>query len=432
MAIATAQQTHRGASNGRTSVSAEFRVFAAATTVGLLHAVDDAVLNRQPGVPVGQHLPALLVTLLVAAAGLLAFRRVRPGLRAALALTFGVLAAVNGGLHAIHVVNGSVSGSDVTGLFAAGAGVVLVALAGYLPFRHRGESGHGRLRTWANRGIATVATVLFVVFVLLAFSVAIVQTHKYRAEIGSPPSDAYRAVGFESTDGLRLSGWYTPSRNRAAVIVVSSARGDRNGSLEHAELLASHGYGVLLYDARGTGESEGSPNGYGWEWEHDVAGAIEFLQEQPEVDPTRIGGLGLSTGADVLIEVAASNDDLRAVVGDGATGRSIADMPPDPGVAGLSLAPVFLGVRLLSGTSPGAPLEELAAQVAPTPLLLVAAGSLPQEIEMNAVYAAAAQEPVELWELPQVRHTAAIREVAEEYERRVVAHFDRALVQVAN
>jgi hypothetical protein len=429
MALAIAQRTDPTVRNRR-SVFVEFRVFAAATTVGLLHAVDDAVLHRQPGVPIGQHLPALVVTLLVAAAALLSFRRARPGIRAAVALTFGVVTAVNGGLHAIHVASGSVSGSDVTGLFAAVAGVALVALAAYIPFRHRGEGGHGRLRTWANRGIASVATVIFVVFVLLAFSVAIVQTHKYRAEIGSPPSDAYREVTFESSDGLRLSGWYASSRNRAAVIVVSSARGDRNGSLDHAELLAANGYGVLLYDARGAGKSEGSPNGYGWEWEHDVAGAIEFLQQQPDVDPDRIGGLGLSTGADVLIEVAAGNDDLRAVVGDGATGRSMADMPADPGVAGLSLAPVFAAVRLLSGTSPGAPLEELAADVAPTPLLLIAAGSLPQEIEMNAVYAAAAQEPVELWELPQVRHTAAIREVAEEYERRVVEHFDRALLEV--
>ena len=49
------------------------------------------------------------------------------------------------------------------------------------------------------------------------------------------------------------------------------------------------------------------------------------------------------------------------------------------------------------------------------------------EIEFNRVYARAAREPVDLWELPDVGHTAAIRERAAEYERRVIGLFDRAL-----
>ena len=30
-------------------------------------------------------------------------------------------------------------------------------------------------------------------------------------------------------------------------------------------MLARHGYGVLLFDRRGEGESEGDPNGFGWQ-----------------------------------------------------------------------------------------------------------------------------------------------------------------------
>jgi alpha-beta hydrolase superfamily lysophospholipase len=211
-------------------------------------------------------------------------------------------------------------------------------------------------------------------------------------------------------------------------VLVASARGDRLKSVEHAELLASHGYGVLLYDARGTGLSEGTPNGYGWNWDRDVEGAVAFLREQPDVDADRIGGLGLSTGADVLIEVAAEGDGLKAVVSDGATLRSLADMPSGKPLEVAAMAPALMTVQVLSGSSPGAPLKELVADVAPTSLMLIAAGSLPGEREVNAVYAAAAHEPVELWDLPEARHTAAIRDVAEEYERRVIGHFDGALL----
>jgi hypothetical protein len=86
-----------------------------------------------------------------------------------------------------------------------------------------------------------------------------------------------------------------------------------------------HAYGVLVYDSRGRGESEGSPVGFGWHWPKDVAGALAFLRGRPDVDPDRIGVLGLLRGADVLIQVAAEDKGLRVVVSDGATGGSFAD-----------------------------------------------------------------------------------------------------------
>jgi predicted alpha/beta hydrolase len=107
-----------------------------------------------------------------------------------------------------------------------------------------------------------------------------VQTHKFREPIDGPPSEAYEPVSFAASDGLRLSGWYRPSQNGAAVVLVHGGGGDRTGAESHAELLARHGYGVLLYDARGRGESEGSPNAFGWGWDEDVAGALAFLRER--------------------------------------------------------------------------------------------------------------------------------------------------------
>ena len=50
------------------------------------------------------------------------------------------------------------------------------------------------------------------------------------------------------------------------------------------------------------------------------------------------------------------------------------------------------------------------------------------EREANHVYAEAASQPLEFWDLPEVHHTAAIREKAPEYERRVIRFFDQALL----
>jgi uncharacterized protein len=402
-----------------------------ATALAIVHAVDDAFLHRQPGVAAGQH--ALAGTLAVAAgvAAVVAFPSLRPGLRAGIALVLGVLALVNGLLHLAHIDADRAAGSDVTGVLATAAGMVLVGLAVAIPFLHRRERTASRRRRWVTRVVGGVAVTALGFVVLLPVSLGIVSTHKFREPIGEPPRTEYRSVSFRSADGLRLSGWYRRSRNGAAVILVHGGGGDRTGSVRHAELLAQHGFGVLLYDSRGRGESEGSPNAYGWGWPKDVAGAITYLRGQPDVREGRIGGLGLSTGADVLIEVAAGRKDLRAVVADGATARSFTDYR---NVFGLDpttplFASLFTTVRVLSGDSPGPPLEKLVARVAPTPLLLIAAGQgVAGERDFNRAYAEAANEPVELWDLPGVTHTRAISERPGEYERRVADLFEGALL----
>ena len=413
---------------GSRRLRGETLVFVAATGVALLHALDDAFLNRQPGVPLGQHALAGLVSVVVALVAVATFPRLRPGVRAGIAFIFGVLATTNGVLHVVHIANEGPAASDVTGAFAAAAGIVLIGLALWIPFRHRGERAATARRRWTNRGIAVVVGFLLLYALVYPATMALIPTHKFREAIGEPPR-GYEPVTFTASDGLGLSGWYAPSANGAAVILVHGGGGDRTGAVAHADLLRRHGYGVLLYDSRGRGESDGTPNAWGWGWERDVAGALQFLGARDDVERDRIGGLGLSTGADVLIEFAAQNRELRAVVGDGATARSFADQTA---VFGLDAAAPYFWTMLAagqvySGESPGRPLEELVPEVAPTPLLLIAAGGFPTEIEFNRHYAAVAREPFTYWELPEAGHTAAIRDEAAEYERRVVGFFDGAL-----
>ena len=83
-------------------------------------------------------------------------------------------------------------------------------------------------------------------------------------------------------------------------------------------MLVRHGYGVLLYDRRGEGHSEGDPNSWGWDFDKDIRAGVEFLQHRADVDPTRIGGLGLSVGGEMLLDTAAETKELAAIVSEGA------------------------------------------------------------------------------------------------------------------
>ena len=162
------------------------------------------------------------------------------------------------------------------------------------------------------------------VFVVLPVGMEYVDTHTARAVVpaGRPRRRRTRTSRFTTSDGLELHGWYVPSRNGAAVIAFPG----RKGPQAPARMLIRHGYGVLLFDRRGEGESDGDPNGWGWGGDRDLQAAIAYLRARPDVDPDRIGGLGLSVGGELMIETAAEHGGLAAVASEGAGMRSVREL----------------------------------------------------------------------------------------------------------
>ncbi|HLA43691.1 MAG TPA: alpha/beta fold hydrolase, partial [Aggregatilineales bacterium] len=132
------------------------------------------------------------------------------------------------------------------------------------------------------------------------------------------PSDwgfTYEDVSFVSEDNLTLRGWYIPSQNSAAIILLHGYGGNRRAMKFMAQALAGTGYGVLMYDMRGHGESDGNSRSFGWKDVPDVLAAVDFLQKQPDVE--KIGILGHSVGAQVTVRAAAQTDEIEAVIMDG-------------------------------------------------------------------------------------------------------------------
>ena len=60
-----------------------------------------------------------------------------------------------------------------------------------------------------------------------------------------------------SSDGGHLRGWYVPSRNGAAVVLLHDHGANRLALAPHAAMLTRAGYGVLLLDLRAHGRSDG-------------------------------------------------------------------------------------------------------------------------------------------------------------------------------
>jgi hypothetical protein len=155
------------------------RIFGAAAALVAIHIVDAELVRPQPGTSARDHLSAALVPLLVAAVAAAGFGRLRPGWRAAIAATFGILSLVAGGV----ALAGGLAGSDFTGLLLLPAGVALIALACVIPWRERAGRASTRRRRWINRAIATVAGLGVAFFVLLPVALALVMTHRQREPV---------------------------------------------------------------------------------------------------------------------------------------------------------------------------------------------------------------------------------------------------------
>ena len=400
----------------------------ALTAVVAAHVVDDSFLQPPAGTAAADHLVSGLVLLAVLAVAAAICLRVRPGAAGATAVGTGVLGVTVGAIEAGYsTATSGPSGDDVTGLLAAAAGLGLVGIGTLQLWRSR--RGGGRVRRYGRRVLKTAAALVAVQVVFYPVGFSYVSTHVARAHV--PAADlgaAYEDVTLRTSDGLDLQGWYVPSRNGAAVLAFPG----RLGPQAHARMLARHGYGVLLLDRRGEGASEGAPNMFGWDGERDVHAAVAFLRGREDVDASRIGGLGLSVGGEMLLHAAAENAGLAAVVSEGAGTRSLAEEQVALDRRTFWAMSPILAVKqaalvVLSGSAPPDSLVDLVPRIAPRPVLLIASPNSPNLERVNRVYRRLVGPSAALWELPEAGHVQGLATRPDEYERRVVAFFDRAL-----
>jgi hypothetical protein len=424
--LSVARATPRGA------VRREYVLFLVGIGAIGLHVLDDNFLQPPPGTSAGDHLVSGLVPLAMLMLAATVYPSLRSGFRAVIALTVGFLALVGGAAEAgYYTVKVGASGDDYTGLLMIAAGGLLVAVATWTLWRTR-RLDESRRRRYLRRTLIGVAALVVWFEVVLSIAFAYVYTHAARpvvpaAALGAPHDD----VTFTTSDGLELAGWYIPSRNGAAVIAFPG----RKGPQPHARMLARHGYGVLLFDRRGEGKSQGDPNTLGWAGDRDLEAALAFLGRRPDVDPDRIGGLGLSVGGEMLLQAAAESHELRAVVSEGAGTRSIREHVHTSGAARWILLPqwsvITAATAVFANHAPPPDLKELVGRIAPRPVFLIYTPHGQGAETLNPTFYAAARAPKTLWEIPEAGHTGGLDARPKEYEGRVIGFFDRALLRGA-
>ncbi len=319
------------------------------------------------------------------------------------------------------------------------------------------------VRNWALVAIGTTIVTLLVIpaLVLLKYvriSLNIMRTTK--PPLARNPLDFARLVGepvsLTAYDGLRLAGVLIRANpevpRRGMIIFAHEFCSDMYSCARYCRPLHEAGYDVFAFDFRGHGQSDSEPGYTPRQWVterelYDMRGALAWVAEwlQRHGYDRRVGLFGISRGACAGILAAAENEDVVAIVADGAfsTDTTIEYFMK-------RWAYIFARVRVVYENHPPAfwrflrwvmmafarrefrcsfpSVRKAIERMTPRAMLFIHGerDSYLPLAQSRMLYCLAAQ-PKYLWVAPEARHNQAVVLHPESYARITTEFFDRHL-----
>ncbi|MDO9303349.1 MAG: alpha/beta hydrolase [Anaerolineales bacterium] len=285
---------------------------------------------------------------------------------------------------------------------------------------------------WARLFFAFVVEVIIALAVLIAgLSYASVDHYLHPPRIIPPGTTLverkvkFQEVDLLTEDGIRLSAWYTPPKN-GTVILLAHGYGDNRPEWVHV-FLAKADYGVLAWDARAHGESDGEISTVGYFEVMDVKAGLDYVSTQPDIK--HIGAWGGSMGGATMIRAAAQFPQIEALVVDSPY-SSLDDefdyLVPYPFIN--LLVKFFAEIQTGLDINTLRPVDEI-AKISPRPVYIIqGAGDKVVPAGTAEQLFNAAGEPRFLWTEENVIHLGMYLDNPRKYERRVTGFFDEYLL----
>src|SRR5450432_300449 len=257
-------------------------------------------------------------------------------------------------------------------------------------------------------------------------------------------------IAIAAQDGATLRAWSLrpPNPNGNAVILLHGLGDNRTGMTGYAELLLSHGYSVLMPDARGHGRSDGNLVTFGLLETDDIRRWLDWLQQKngradnvppgstrPQQVPSCIFGLGESMGAAQLLQALRTETRFCAVVAESpfASFREIGydrvgqPFNTGPWLGRTILRPIvefaFLYARLKYKLDFEQVSPEDAVARTKVPISLIH-GKADSNIPVRHADLLVARNPgISLWEVPNADHCGAMSTAPEDFAEKVLNWF---------
>ena len=295
------------------------------------------------------------------------------------------------------------------------------------------KSTHNNWQYWVRLGLATMLALLLALagtILLVSYRQTVDYLHPARLTASGEHLRAngidFREVELVTEDNVRLAAWYTPPEN-GAVILVAHGYGDKRTE-HYYTLFASHGYGVIAWDFRAHGNSEGEFSSLGYYEVLDAKAALDFVLAQPGVE--HIGAWGGSMGAVTMIRATAQYPEIEALVADSPFTTLEEEMDlrvPFPVMR--SLIRFFAEGQSGVTVNSVRPIDDI-ARISPRPVFLIQGmgdGMVPLD-SAERLYDAAG-EPRQLWTENDVPHLNMYAFYRTRYTKRVIKFFDEYLLK---
>ena len=274
-----------------------------------------------------------------------------------------------------------------------------------------------------------ISTALIVIAIVCVVSIGWLLGHSVQTRIGDPPIELNsQSVHFESGSGADVAAWWCSTPNsRGAVLLLPGIRANRLSMVDRARFLRRANHSVLLIDFQATGETNGDHITFGWKESRDVVAAVRFIRNAEPSSHVAVIGSSLG-GAAALLAIPPLKIDalvLEAVYPtiEIATRNRLQNYL---GSLGSFIAPLLLTqlhTRLGISAKDLRPIDHMADVGCP---VLIMSGEKDRNTRQSdtRLLFARANEPKELWLVPQAGHVDLHRAATSEYEERVLKFLD--------
>lgn len=250
--------------------------------------------------------------------------------------------------------------------------------------------------------------------------------------VGNCPDDlACENVEFPSESGTIIKGWILKGEQRkGAIVLMHGVRANRLALLDRIKFLHKAGFSILAFDFQGSGESIGKQLTFGYLESKDAEASVKFIKEKLPTEKIGVIGISMGGAAFLLSKNMPKTDALILEMVYPTMQKAIENrlnLWLFRGADNLSpLLTMQFPMRLSISINDLRPIDKISNVNIP---LLIIAGENDQHatLEESKQLFAVANEPKELWIVPNAEHEDLFKVVPTDYEKRVTTFFQNTL-----
>jgi dipeptidyl aminopeptidase/acylaminoacyl peptidase len=240
-----------------------------------------------------------------------------------------------------------------------------------------------------------IALIILAVLAAIIWNISVYSQMPKRKSLELLPEVPFEVVSWTNA-GETIIGWFIPpplqsnsngaadsatdsqtsTSTAPAIVIAHGWSSNRASMLRYVSSFHEEGYALLLYDARGHGESGAVRAASGLTMRDDLRAAIDYLCNRPEIDRKRIGVVGHSLGAfGAVLALGSGERRIKALVTDSMPAQLSTMVTAELTRKKLPLFPLVQLIPLVIGLRSGVPRSHydpiLAIEQSVAPILMV-------------------------------------------------------------